>query len=281
MINLIEKGIRSFLFRVVGQKRLENAIVLISHLGSIDLLMLAYKNMGIFKYENSLISGENFVINNILKKYIRREKPIFFDVGANIGNYAKELRIAFPNAVIYAFEPNKNTFETTQKNLGNLDIYCVNLGLGSQSKKEKIYSYASDKSSSHASIYKDVMLDLHKAESIVEIEIEVNTIDSFCNNKSISFIDFLKIDTEGNELEILKGANHLIAEDRVGIIQFEFNEMNIISRVFLRDFYKLLAGYNIYRLDSNKLIPLYEYNSINEIFRFQNLLAINKKWIIA
>ena len=79
-------------------------------------------------------------------------------------------------------------------------------------------------------------------------------------------------------MEVLKGAIKLISENRVGIIQFEFNEMNIVSRVFLRDFYKILDKYNIYRLDSNKLIPLLEYNSTNEIFKFQNLLAVNNKY---
>jgi len=276
MINLIERGIRSFLFRIIGQKRLESAILLISRLGSIDLLMLAYKNMGILKYENSLISGEQFVISKVLKKYIKKEKPIFFDVGANIGDYAKELRTEFANAIIYAFEPNKNTFETTQKNMGNLDIYCVNLGLGRQSEKEKIYSYASDKSSQHASIYKDVLLDFHKVESIVEIEIELTTIDKFCSNQQIDFIDFLKVDVEGHEIEVLKGAKNMINEKKIEIIQFEFNVCNVISRVFLKDFYEILNNYEIYRLDSNTLIPLFEYNFRNEIFQFQNLLAIKK-----
>ncbi len=43
-------------------------------------------------------------------------KPIFFDVGANIGNYALELRRHFPNAEIYSFEPVKSTFAVLAKN---------------------------------------------------------------------------------------------------------------------------------------------------------------------
>ena len=277
MRNLIERAISSFLFRVFGQKRLESAILLISRLGYIDLLVLAYKNMGILKYENSLISGEQFVISKVLKKYIKSEKPIFFDVGANVGDYAKELRIEFPNAIIYAFEPNANTFETTQKNLSSLDIYCVNLGMGNQSEKKNIYSYDSDKSSQHATIYKDLMLDFYKVESIAEIEMELTTIDNFCQQQQIDFIDFLKIDVEGHEIEVLKGAKNKIDEKKIKIIQFEFNVCNVISRVFLKDFYEILLNYDIYRLDSNRLIPLLEYNFTNEIFQFQNFLAILKQ----
>ncbi len=86
----------------------------------------------------------------------------------------------------------------------------------------------------------------------------------------------MKLDTEGHELEVLKGATGLISQDAIGVIQFEFNEMNVLSRVFLRDFYRLLEGYYMYRLDSNRLVPLYRYSSENEIFRFQNFVAFNK-----
>ncbi len=76
-------------------------------------------------------------------------------------------------------------------------------------------------------------------------------------------------------MEVLSGAKALLAEGRIHFIQFEFNEMNIISRVFLKDFYDLLQGFSLYRLDSNRLIPLAGYSSTNEIFKFQNLLAVN------
>jgi len=65
-------------------------------------------------------------------------------------------------------------------------------------------------------------------------------------------------------------------ENNIDIIQFEFNEMNIISRVFLKDYYELLPQYNFYRISSKYLIPMPIYKTENEIFKFQNILAINK-----
>ena len=62
------------------------------------------------------------------------------------------------------------------------------------------------------------------------------------------------------------------------IIQFEFGECDIFSRVFLRDFYDVLADYHIYRLDSDRLIPLFEYEAANEIFRYQNFIAVRKNF---
>jgi hypothetical protein len=69
----------------------------------------------------------------------------------------------------------------------------------------------------------------------------------------------------------------MINGGNIKIIQFEFNEMNIVSRVFLKDFYQILKAYKIYRLCETELIPLFHYDSINEIFKFQNIIAIHDK----
>lgn len=276
MKSLIIKVARTFLIRFIGVKNIERIILILARLARIDLLTLSYYNLGILKYWDSKVSGEDFVIDNVLNKYLQKEKLILFDVGANVGNYSRKLRLKFPNAQIYAFEPNPNTFEILISNLTSISVSCQNLGLSSKPSKQKIYTYADQLSSEHASIYREVLKDLHKASDIVELEFFNSTLDEFCKNNNIDHIDFIKIDTEGHELDVLTGGLKMISENRVSLIQFEFNEMNIISRIFLKDFYDILSEYSIYRLDSNKLIPLLEYSSTNEIFKFQNLLAVNK-----
>jgi len=67
----------------------------------------------------------------------------------------------------------------------------------------------------------------------------------------------MKIDAEGHELEIFKGAIRMINENKIGMLQFDFNLHNIYSRVFLRDFFRILPNYNIYRLDTERLIPIH------------------------
>ena len=88
-------------------------------------------------------------------------------------------------------------------------------------------------------------------------------------------IKFIKIDTEGSELKVLRGATHMLQTGRIKYIQFEFNHMNIISRSFLRDFYELLSAYDIYRVLRDGLVPV-PYQETMEIFAYQNFLAIKK-----
>lgn len=261
-------------------KKREIIVFFISDMLGVDLLQAAYHKIGILKYQDDIVSGERYLISNVLRKYfynIERSNPVLFDVGANIGNYSKALKTELPQAIIYAFEPNPVAYKIMQSRLKEVNINLLNLGLGSKKTKATMFNYEGNIESEHGSLYKDVFLDLHKMKDVIEIEIEITTIDNFCSDNRIKYIDFLKIDTEGNELEVLKGANTMLHKHNVGIIQFEFNEMNVISRVFLKDFFEVLEEYIIYRLDSSNLIQLPRYDTRYEIFQFQNLIAISKQ----
>ena len=95
----------------------------------------------------------------------------------------------------------------------------------------------------------------------------------------IPFIDFLKIDTEGYEMPCLIGAKESIENNKIKVIQFEFNTMNVYSKVFFKDFDLLSDKYSLYRLIQDGLIPINTYDPIScELYEFQNILAINKKY---
>lgn len=278
MKRIIGKALRFGLVNIVGRKRVKKILSIMASLADIDLITLAYNSIGILNCENEVVSGELFFISKVLKNYLKDPKPVLLDVGANIGKYALSLSREFPDAKIFSFEPNRNTFKILKQNVKD-KAECINAGLGSEVKTGKIYTYADSLTSSHASIYSDVFKVFHEAEKVVDIDFEMITIDNFCAQRGIKEIDLLKIDTEGNELEVLKGGRKMLSEDRIKVIQFEFGECDVFSRVFLRDFYDVLSNYRIYRLNSGSLIPFFEYKSTNEIFRFQNFVAINTKLV--
>lgn len=276
MKRILKKVLRFGLVRILGKERVKKFLAIMANHADIDLMAVAYNSIGILNCENEVVSGERFFISNILKDYIKCPAPVLLDVGANVGKYTLSLSREFPDAKIISFEPNKNTFEILKQNVKG-KAECINAGLGSEVKTGKIYTYSDNITSSHASIYSDVFEVFHEAENIVGIDFEMITIDSFCAQRGIEDIDLLKIDTEGNELDVLKGCRKMLTGNSVKIIQFEFGECDVFSRVFLRDFYEMLPNYRIYRLNSDSLIPLFEYKSTNEIFRFQNFIALNTK----
>jgi FkbM family methyltransferase len=259
--------------RLIGQKATQVLIGGLSKLGDVDLLLYAYRQMGILKFENFDASGERHLIQKVLKQKLRDSSPTLFDVGANRGAYSIELRSQFPDAKLFAFEPNPQTFKLLCSRLQSPNDHCYRFALGDRVESRAIYTYQNIPDSSHSSMYKDVFISIHNATDVLSYEIPIVTLDAFCEALQIERIDFLKIDTEGYELNVLRGAERLLKERRIKMIQFEFNSMLVSARVFLRDFYSLLNQFDIYRIDTERLIPLPHYDARNEIFQFQNFFA--------
>jgi FkbM family methyltransferase len=221
------------------------------------------------------ITGEKFLIEHVLPRLLDKKQPVMFDVGANVGDYSNALYATFPKAQIVAFEPVPRTFEVLRATLAKTTVKCCSIGLSDAEGEAVIYDYEQMIGSEHASLFPGVLKDLHQAQTIKQTNIPLITLDAYCCDASIPMIDFLKIDTEGNELNVLKGSRAMIQKNAIRAIQFEFNEMNVVSRVFLKDFYDILRGYSFYRLLPRALLPLGRYSSRNEIFAFQNILALN------
>lgn len=277
--------IKRILLKILGQKKIENLVVKFSRWVGIDLISIGYKNNGILNYQNSVVTGEHRFISEVLPAILHKSKPVnFFDVGANVGELSLELARSMPNATVFAFEPNPSTYEVLLSNTVEKGIQCFNCGLGDSKKTAKLFSYDENRESGHASMYEDMFeiyggYGVKEAKNVVKIDIELETVDEVCSQHGVSRIDFLKIDVEGNELNVLKGALEMLGQNAISLIQFEIADCNILSRVFLWDFYRILSNYRFYRLAEKSLIPLGEYRSRNEIFQFQNILAVRDGWM--
>lgn len=234
------------------------------------LYKLSIRGMGILNFESDRLSGEE----NFIKSYVPQIKGgIIFDVGANVGNYAMKLRQSNLDVAIFCFEPHPVNFQKLNQNMKNLNIKLVNVGVGCEIGKIKIYDYEDEDGSSHASLYKDVIETIHNRKSVAH-EVEIITLDDFALKNGINRVHLLKIDTEGHEMSVLKGFEQFIRSDKVDLIHFEFNEMNIISRTFFKDFWDYLPNYEIFRMLPDGLVPIKNYSPLTcEIFAFQNIVA--------
>ena len=143
----------------------------------------------------------------------------FLDVGANIGQTAKQIRLAFPHAIIHSVEPVKNTFQLLQQNTKSDNIITHNVALGSKNEIIEIKIDGSNTNNSINSMLNDNN-ELVSGNIITERIQVISTLD-FCKSLNIGHIDYLKIDTEGYDLEVIKGASALLAEQAIGFIEAE------------------------------------------------------------
>lgn len=284
LTTFLKRVLRKAIFHVLShdssKERGKQLLMLVASAYELDLLRICYNQIGVLNYETALQSGEHYLVNRVLGELLPAEQGrerVFFDVGANVGDYSIMLARAFPEAIIYAFEPNPHAFDELQENIeGFKNIVPVNIGLGDEVDKKNICIREDQPATSHASLHRSVLSEFHGYTRLRSEEVTISTIDEVCCDHDVDTITFLKIDTEGYELQVLEGAQQALAKGAITVLQFEFNEMNVIARVFLKDFFDLLSEFDMFRLLPNGLRCLPRYSSRHEIFLYQNILAIHK-----
>ena len=229
-------------------------------------------------------SGEIWVLSEIVAKACMKvPAPVVFDVGANVGDYSLLLRGLLPTVTVYAFEPSKSVYRLLANTITEAhadgQIKPYNFGFSDSERTVEFYSYTVE--GNDASVLSSI--DQRLPTQVLDVqtqgseEIQVRTIDGFCQAEGIDRIDFLKLDVEGHELAVLRGATRMLTAGRIPMIQFEFGPANIYSRTYFYDFWSLLSGlYQIYRIVPQGIAPISYYGEHNEIFLTTNYLALKK-----
>lgn len=143
---------------------------------------------------------------------------IVFDVGANVGKSARRYLKVFPESRIFCFEPVEPTFRKLQRNShGKPRIQQFQIALGSCKGMAQMVAHEQSEWS-HLVTGAD-------AESVDGatglINVVVDTVDGFCRDQAIERIGFLKIDTEGADLDVLKGADAMLSNQKIDVVQVE------------------------------------------------------------
>ena len=137
---------------------------------------------------------------------------VVFDVGANVGQSAKSFKEYFPAAKIYCFEPVPLTCKELRKNLSEYkDIKIFEIGFGSSSQRATIQIGTSSDLSS-------IVIGDYTAHGNSQV-IELDTLTNFCAVHGVRHIDYMKIDTEGFDLEVIAGAKGLMDNHSVDFIE--------------------------------------------------------------
>lgn len=215
-------------------------------------------------------NGERYVMEYVRKHVITTQSPVIFDIGANVGNYTKELLKIFPQAQIHSFEPARETYRKLQSRISSEEgnVILNNYGMSDVCTKSTLY-YDKEESGL-ASLYNRqldyVNIDFSKSEEVL-----LGTIDSYCKEKGIDAVDFVKMDIEGNELKALNGAKELICAGKIHAMQIEFGGCDLDSRTFFRDFWNLLHDkYKVYRVVKDGIYEIGKYEEQLEIFTCTN-----------
>lgn len=226
-------------------------------------------NIHIYRY---LPRGMNKIadVKNLLP---RCNIETIFDVGANVGQSTKEFVNSFPYAQIYSFEPLELIFQELKANLKDRNkVHCFRLALGASHGKGKMVLYS--------------LLPLRNRLNQIKEEaeeVEIESLDNFCRSNDVHKISYLKIDTEGYDLEVLKGANQMLSEKRIDIVQVEasMNPKNT-RHVLFEDLKKYLEQrdyflFGIYEQRNEFPTKEPHLRRTNSVFISENVIKSNKQ----
>ncbi len=188
------------------------------------------------------------------------DDAVIFDVGANIGSICLPLANALPKSTVYAFEPTDFAFEKLLKNL-ELNpqlkdrVFPVQTFVSEEhTENSTLKAFASwriDGKDEGAENIHSVHGGTQKTTTNRQIRI-----DDFIEENNISRLDYLKIDTDGHELYVLRGAKETLLKFKPTIVFEVMNhELTAQGLTFgdLEDFLKPL-GYKMVVSDSEKPI---------------------------
>lgn len=180
--------------------------------------------------------------------FLIKPGDIILDAGANIGLtaiYASKL--AGSKGIVYGFEPLPSTFE----------IFCKNIRIN-RIKNIVPIKIALSNYNGNGSIYPNLHINRGAASlnynqvDQIPIEVQVQTLNSWIIENNIIKINFLKIDVEGSELELLKGAKELFENSPKPTICVEYSQ-NVTRDNNINDLYDFLKNDLGYRLFKSKL----------------------------
>jgi FkbM family methyltransferase len=179
-----------------------------------------------------------------------RERPIVIDVGANIGQSALAFARTLNAPIIHAFEPGPATYSQLQRATARIrDITLNYCALGAATGQQEFYENTHPDMSSFLELGASGWGVVNQRRHV-----DVTTLDRYCEQRGINRIDLLKTDTQGYDLEVLKGARQLLSKRAVRLILIEINILPIykhaprLDQVFsflTHSNFSLISFYNI------------------------------------
>ena len=221
-------------------------------------------------YLDNISQRQNF---KFVKNILGEKVSVIFDVGCHKGETLDLISEYFKVEKIYAFEPNKNLINQINKSKYK-NTKFIKKGLGEKNENKKFFKsnfspvnslHKSNPDSNYSKFKKKIINFFFSEDFIVEESIELITFDYFCKNNKIEKIDLLKIDTEGYEFYIIKGAVKNLKKVKVILLEHHYDS-SINKGYKFREIIQILKNEGFEIRFKNKMVlrKIFEYVFVNK-----------------
>ncbi|MEO8428333.1 MAG: FkbM family methyltransferase [Verrucomicrobiota bacterium] len=220
-------------------------------------------------------NGEAFLIRKVAPKL-----RVVFDIGANLGDWSSLVLAVNPICKVYAFEASPATFANLKKRYsGHSQVKLLETGIGDREGSLSFHDHGENSGlSSFVSRERSIGLS---AKNIVEARL--TTVDAVREKNRLEHIDFVKVDTEGYEMAVLRGMISSFKARKISMVQFEYGGTWLDAHETLANANELLReyGYILYRLRRDALEKIDYDCRQHECFKYSNFIAAESLEIVS
>lgn len=214
-------------------------------------------------------NGENWLLELIGERIGR-----FVDVGANVGEWSRQVLHVAPDATGILVEPGTSALEHLRAAFGQESrVEIVEGAAGEQAGSAVFYEGPG------ADVRSSLVLRPDSAAAVART-VSVHTLDDLLGARGWDGADILKIDAEGYDAHVLAGAARLLERQSIGLVQFEYNMQWAWAGSTLARALRLLeaAGYRVFALRPNSLLPI-NYALLGDFFGYANFVGLAPRCI--
>lgn len=183
--------------------------------------------------------------------------PAIFDIGAHEGHYTKFVLETIPGADCYLFEPNERLYHTL---CGYKKVFL--LAVSDKNGMKTFYSCPKENDELSSLYKREVFSQTGCQESVVYC----TSIDSFSLENVIKEIDYVKVDVEGAELDVLSGCPSMMRNKKIKFLQIEYGGTYKDAGITFVQIIQTanLFGYRVYELVKNNFTEVTEENFVED-----------------
>jgi FkbM family methyltransferase len=207
--------------------------------------VLKYILLNFISVKNQTRLNHNIMDKRFTDSIGIKKNDLIIDVGSHLGESIDRFLKIKKNIIIHSFEPNNECYQKISKKYHKFsNIRVNNLALGSKKSTKTFYINNNSQTSSFYKINKKFKFENEKFKTIKKKKIAIEKLDNYCNKNKIKKINFLKLDCQGWEKEILFGAKNLLKKKCIKKIQIEITLCDHYEKKFnFFEFEKILLKY--------------------------------------
>jgi len=269
VFRVVYDGFRNFVYLLKSNhpKKIKKKIFLYMLKINLKYLLInkfmRLKKEKIFKYDVSTFGYinireqfEELFYRNVYYFKTDNKNPVIIDCGSNMGFSIIYFKWLYPNSIIYGFEPDKKTFELLKKNVAQnklTNVHLINAAISN--KNGKIDFFVDPEKPGNPA-----MSTISGEKARYKTTVQSISLSSFIKENNIHNIDFIKMDVEGSEKEILKDLNKNKMFKKIKKLIIEYHHKIPGEKSCLGEYLKILENNKFeYQIDA-RCIPISSHN---------------------